>query len=99
MIHSKSKNPKEVFNFAKIFRKNFKNIPLVCVPSTYNQVTEKQLSDIGFNLIIYANHMLRASYPAMAKVARQILMNGRSKESNKNLMSINEILELIPGTK
>lgn len=99
MIHSKSKNPKEVFNFAKIFRKNFKNIPLVCVPSTYNQVTEKQLSDIGFNLIIYANHMLRASYPAMTKVARQILMNGRSKESNKNLMSINEILELIPGTK
>ena len=99
MIHSKSKKPKEVFNFAKIFRKSFKNVPLVCVPSTYNQVTEKQLSDMGFNLIIYANHMLRASYPAMMKVARQILINGRSKESNKSLMSINEILELIPGTK
>ena len=63
------------------------------------QVTEKQLALNGFNVVIYANHMLRASYPAMAKVAGEILRNGRSKESDKKLMSINEILNLIPGTK
>ena len=98
MIHSKSKNPNEVFNFAKKFKRDFKNIPLVCVPTTYNHVTEKQLSEAGFNIVIYANHMLRASYPAMLKVAKDILKNGRSKNSNKNLMSISEILSLIPGT-
>ena len=99
MIHSKSKKPNEVFSFSRQFRKLFKNIPLIGVPSSYNHVTEKQLAQNGFNVVIYANHMLRASYPAMAKVAGEILRNGRSKESDKKLMSINEILNLIPGTK
>ena len=43
--------------------------------------------------------MLRSSYPAMKKVALEILKNGRSYESDKSLMSIKEILNLIPGTK
>ena len=99
MIHSKSKKPNEIFEFSKKFKKIYKDIPLVSVPSSYNHVTEKQLLENGFNLVIYANHMLRASYPAMMKVALQILKNGRSKESDKELFSINDILNLIPGTK
>jgi phosphoenolpyruvate phosphomutase len=69
------------------------------VPSSYNQVYETQLIDEGFNVVIYANHMLRASYPAMKKVAYEILKNRRSFESDKNLMSIKKILDLIPGTR
>ena len=99
MIHSKNKNPKEVFSFAKSFRKIYKDIPLVSVPSTYNQVTEKDLIKYGFNIVIYANHMLRAAYPAMMDVASKILKNSRAKEVEKNLFSIKDILELIPGTK
>ena len=98
MIHGKSSSAKEIFLFAKKFRKKFQNIPLVAVPSTYNHVTEKQLISEGFNMVIYANHMLRASYPAMHKVAYEILKNGRSLESDKSLLSIKKILKLIPGT-
>ena len=97
MIHSKSKNPKEIFEFSKKFKKNFPKVPLVCVPSTYNQVKEKELIDNQFNIVIYANHMLRASYPAMRNVALKILKNGRSHEANKDLFSIKDILHLIPG--
>ncbi len=99
MIHSKDKNPKSIFEFAKKFKKNFYNVPLVVVPSSFSQVKEKQLIDNGFDIVIYANHMLRSSYPAMKNVAKEILKYGRSYESNKNLMSIKEILNLIPGTK
>ena len=99
MIHSKINEPTEVFLFADEFRKNFKEIPLVCVPSTYNQVSEDELIKKGFNVVIYANHMLRAAYPAMKKVALEILKYGSSKNSDKNLMPIKEILSLIPGTK
>ena len=97
MIHSKSSSPKEIFSFSKSFKKNFPNIPLVCVPSTYNQVRESELIDNGFNVVIYANHMLRAAYPAMRNVALKILKHERSKEANKDLQSIKEILHLIPG--
>ena len=99
MIHSKDKNPKEIFKFAEKFKKKFKDVPLVAVPSSYNSVKDKQLENAGFNIVIYANHMLRAAYPAMQKVAFEILKNGRTYESEKSIMSIRKILELIPGTK
>ena len=99
MIHSRKKTPDEVFEFTNEFRKNHKDIPLVAVPSTYNKVTENELIKNGFNLVIYANQMLRAAYPAMYNTAKSILENGRSLETDKDLIKIKDILELIPGTK
>lgn len=98
MIHSKMKNTKEIFEFATKFRKKFNSIPLVCVPSTYNTVKENALIAKKFNIVIYANHLFRSAYPAMQKTAYEILKYGRTKESDKNLISIKDILKLIPGT-
>ena len=42
MIHSKEKTPKQIFNFSDKFRKSHPEIPLVCVPSTYNSVKRKR---------------------------------------------------------
>jgi phosphoenolpyruvate phosphomutase len=99
MIHSRLKQPDEVYEFARIFRSDFPYIPLVCVPTSYNQETEEELAARGFNVVIYANHLMRAAYPAMKRVALEILRNGRSAEVDNQLISINEVLELIPGTK
>lgn len=98
MIHSKSKNPNEILKFADIFRKKNPSLPLVAVPTSYNKTREKQLVNAGVNIIIYANHLLRASYPAMSNIALEILKNKRSFEAEKKLLSISKILKLIPGT-
>ena len=82
-----------------MFRKKFLTTPLVVVPSSFNQVKENTFLDLGVNVVIYANHLLRASYPAMRNTAMSILKNSRSLETDKSLLSIKEILELIPGTK
>jgi phosphoenolpyruvate mutase len=99
MIHSRKKLPDEVFEFSRILKQTYPNLPLICVPTSYNKVTEDELAAAGFNVVIYANHLLRAAYPAMQNVANEILKNGRSAEVETQLMSINDILELIPGTK
>lgn len=99
MIHSRRSQPDEVYEFARIFRSEFPHIPLVCVPTSYNQATEQELAAHGFNVVIYANHLMRAAYPAMKRVAHEILINGRSSEVDSQLISISEVLELIPGTK
>jgi phosphoenolpyruvate phosphomutase len=99
MIHSRRSQPTEVFEFARLFRAQYESLPLVCVPTSYNNVTEAELEENGFNVVIYANHLLRASYPAMKNVALEILRHGRSHEVDSKIISINEILELIPGTK
>ena len=99
MIHSKDKSGEDIKEFCHRFREEYASIPLVLVPTTYNQFTESELASWGANVIIYANHMLRASYPAMRKCAETILQAERSLEVNDLCMPIKEILELIPGTK
>jgi len=99
MIHSRKAEPTEVFTFASEFRKKHEYTPLVCVPTCYNQATFLQLRNVGFNVVIYANHMLRVSYSAMSKLANNVLENGRTQEIETDCLSINEILELIPGNK
>ena len=95
LIHSKEKSPKEIFSFAKEFKKSKNFIPLVSVPSTYSKVYEKDLIKNGFKLVIYANQLLRAAYPAMHFVAKKILENGRAFEIEKKIIPIKEIINLI----
>lgn len=100
MIHSKNKDGMDIKEFCLRFREKDEHTPIVAVPSTYNQFTEKELASWGINIVIYANHMLRSAYPAMMKCAESILKHDRCKEASEDYcMSIKEILNLIPGTK
>lgn len=100
MIHSKNRDGNDIKEFCLRFRETNPTTPIIAVPTTYNQISEDELSSWGVNVVIYANHMLRAAYPAMVNCAKSILSHGRSYEaSNEYCMSIKEILELIPGTK
>ena len=95
LIHSKEKTTAEIFSFAKEFRKSKNFIPLVSVPSTYSKVYEKDLIKNGFKLVIYANQLLRAAYPAMQNTAKTILKNKRAFEADKKIIPIKEIINLI----
>ena len=98
MIHSRQKSPDEVLAFLKAFREKDSKTPVVVVPTSFNEITAKELGEAGANIIIYANHLLRASFVAMQKVAQGILEFDRSKEMESSCMSVKEILSLIPGT-
>jgi phosphoenolpyruvate phosphomutase / 2-hydroxyethylphosphonate cytidylyltransferase len=95
LIHSKDKSEKEVFEFVRTFKKN-SNLPIVVVPTTYNHVNLEEFKELGVDVVIYANHLLRSAYPSMLSTAEAILMYGRTKEIEENLMSIKEIINFIP---
>jgi phosphoenolpyruvate phosphomutase / 2-hydroxyethylphosphonate cytidylyltransferase len=99
MIHSRRKEPDEVLGFCESYNGFNDRVPLVAVPSSYNTVYEDELAAAGVNMVIYANQLLRSAYPAMMQTAQSILEHGRSAEADSKMMSINEILELIPGTR
>lgn len=97
MIHSNQPDPNEVLAFCERYNELPARRPLVAVPTTYNRITEAELQSAGVNVVIYANHLLRGAYPAMVRTAESILRNGRSLEADADLLSIKDILHLIPG--
>ncbi len=100
MIHSRQKTFDEIKEFTKYYNKFENRKPLIVVPSSYSQVTEKELANCGINVVIYANQLLRAAYPAMVNTAKSILLNHRSQEASEEYcMPIKEIITLIPGAK
>ena len=99
MIHSRQSDGKEIMDFCEIYQNFGVGRPLIVVPSSFDKITETEFAKAGVNVVIYANHMLRAAYPAMLEVAKTILENERCFDVRPNCLSIKEILEIIPGTK
>ena len=99
LIHSRENTPDEVLTFCAGYSNFEKKVPLIVLPTTYNQVTEDVLKQAGVDMVIYANHLLRSAYPAMVKTAETILNNGRALEAEEHCMPIKDVLELIPGGK
>ncbi len=96
MIHSRKKDPAEIFEFVERFRAVDQATPIVVVPTSFNAVTEQEFKDRGVNVVIYANQLTRSGFPAMQRTAETILINHRAKEADDACMSIKEIITLIP---
>ena len=96
MIHSRKKEPDEIFEFVEKFRAQEPEVPIVVVPTSFNTVTEEEFKARGVNVVIYANQLTRTGFPAMQNAARTILENHRAKECDDICMSIKDIITLIP---
>ncbi len=96
MIQSRKKDPAEIFEFVEKFRKKNDKTPLVVVPTSFNTVTEEEFKERGVNIVIYANQLIRAAFPAMQNCAKKILQAHRAKEVDDECISIKEIITLIP---
>lgn len=99
MIHSRKKDPSEIFSFCDRYEEFAEEIPLVIVPSAFSHIKEEEFINRGVKIVIYANHLLRSAFPAMVRTAEAILQHNRAYEAEEYCMSINEILNLIPGGK
>ena len=96
MIHSRKKDPAEIFEFVEKFREKNKATFLVVVPTSFNSVTEEEFKQRGVNVVIYANQLMRATVPAIQNAAKMILENHRAQECDSMLMPFKDIIRLIP---
>ncbi|MFE5321779.1 phosphoenolpyruvate mutase [Paenibacillus sp. NPDC056579] len=95
LIHSKKEQPDEIFAFLREFKPQFKDIPVVVVPSTFSSVTETELESAGVNIVIYANHLLRSAYLSMNRVAHTILQQDRAYEVESECEPIPDIIRIL----
>ncbi|MBQ7518680.1 MAG: phosphoenolpyruvate mutase [Clostridia bacterium] len=96
MIHSRKKDPAEIFEFVERFRARDAVTPIVVVPTSFNAVTEEEFKARGVNIVIYANQLTRTGFPAMQNAARLILQSHRAKECDDICMPFKDIIRLIP---
>ena len=96
MIHSRKKDPAEIFEFVERFRKGDPATPIVLVPTSFTGVKEEEWKARGANIIIYGNQLMRAAVPAIRAAAVSILENHRAEECDQGLMPFKDIIRMIP---
>lgn len=95
MIHSRKKEADEILEFCDKFRTQDKVTPIVVVPTSFHSVKEQELMAHGVNIVIYANQLMRAAFPAMKDAAENILLHHRALEIDSKLMPFKDIITLI----
>ncbi len=103
VIHSRARSPEEVFEFSKgyqvLLKESRKQVPLVCIPTSYGAVKESELIERNFQFVIYANFLLRAAARAMGEAAQSILSEGRCQEASQLGISLQDLFQLIDEPK
>ena len=95
VIPSNQSSAAEIAAFSQEFQKFESRVPLVAVPTTYDSVHDDGLAELGFSLVVYANHLLRSAYPAMVCTAEAILRNGRALEERERVMPAGDLISLL----
>src|SRR3989344_320392 len=91
VIHSKASTPEEIFTFSKKWNGA---VPLAAIPTTYSQVTVRELAEHGFKMVIYANQGLRASIRAMDQVFQSIQETDSSSAIESKIAPMKEVFEI-----
>lgn len=92
LIHSKQSSSAEIESFA---RRWDGKAPLVIVPTSYPELSEKHIRDLGtIAMVIYANHGIRACVTAMQQVFKRIRSDGGIARADRDIVSVSEIFRL-----
>jgi phosphoenolpyruvate phosphomutase len=97
LIHSRDKTLAEIDGFLSSW-KGFGKLPLVAVPTLFPTFSSAQLYERGFNLVILANHPMRAAVGAMEATLAKLAVAGRASDVEDDIVSVNHIFDLV-GTK
>ena len=92
LIHSKEKTPDQMIEFSKRWTRP---TPLVAVPTTYDTITAAELGKLGYRIVIFANHGLRASIRAMEQAYAKLLLAGRASVLRDQIVSLKDVFELV----
>ena len=91
MIHSKQKEPDEIFEFAESWKGT---VPIVAIPTTYDSVKISELSEHNIKMVIYANQTLRTAHSSMFRLLKEMNNAERISDVTEKMSSMQEIFEL-----
>lgn len=97
LIHSKDKSLRQIEGFLESWQ-GLGTIPLVAVPTLFPDYTDQELYDKGFQMIILANHPMRAAVKAMEEVLDALSSERKAAVVDPFIADVDHIFDLV-GTK
>jgi phosphoenolpyruvate phosphomutase len=97
LIHSKDKSLSEIEGFLAMWA-GLGKTPLVAVPTLFPDFTDQELYDKGFQMIILANHPMRAAVQAMEDTLDTLRKERKAAAVDPHIAPVDHIFELV-GTK
>jgi phosphoenolpyruvate phosphomutase len=97
LIHSKDKSLQEIEGFLGSWR-GLGRTPLVAVPTLFPDYTDQELYDKGFQMVILANHPMRAAVQAMEQVLDTLRTERKAAAVDPSIAPVDHVFELV-GTK
>jgi phosphoenolpyruvate phosphomutase len=91
LIHSKRADLVEIESLMKEWAGR---LPVVIVPTKFYTIPTIRFQEIMINLVIWANHNLRASIDAMQKVSRQIFQEESLVHIEGRIATVEEVFRL-----
>jgi phosphoenolpyruvate phosphomutase len=91
LMHSKLKTADQILAFLREWKNK---CPVVIVPTTYYNTPTSTYEEAGVSLVIWANHLLRASIKAMQQTAGQIYQERSIGSIEGQVVSVKEIFRL-----
>src|SRR5260370_14039374 len=91
LIHSKKKDAAEIFGFMQRWDRR---CPVVIVPTMYYATPTASFREAGISMVIWANHLVRASIAAMRDTARRIATSESLMELEGRVTTVREIFSL-----
>ncbi|HWM02463.1 MAG TPA: isocitrate lyase/phosphoenolpyruvate mutase family protein, partial [Actinophytocola sp.] len=94
LIHSKDKSLQEIEGFLGAWAGRGKT-PLVAVPTLFPDYTDRELFDKGFQMVILANHPMRAAVQAMEQTLETLRTERKAAAVDPHIASVDHIFELV----
>ena len=91
LIHSNKKTPDEIFQFCDSWNGN---VPLVAIPTSYGNVTRKELIDHRIKMIIYANQTLRVSHIYISKLLEELKNSDSLSQISYEMSPMEDIFKM-----
>jgi phosphoenolpyruvate phosphomutase len=92
LIHSKSKTFDELKSVYKAFSGR---VPIVVVPTIFDQTTAAEMEDAGVKIIIYANQPVRAAIRGMRETLELIKKDTRPGAANDRIVTLTEVYDIV----
>ena len=91
LIHSKRSDARDIEDFVQAWKNEH---PLVIVPTKYYSTPTEVFKNLGINLVIWANHNIRASVKAMKDVSKNIFDNQTLNNVEGSIATVHDIFKL-----